>query len=83
MTGAQDEPQTQWEISGNYALSWQANGLCVVAWVRASERQDWAPISGCEQPDLESAQAAARAACRAHWQAEQMKKQRRANGGTG
>lgn len=79
-----DEKPTQWEISGNYALSWQAESLRVVAWVRASEWQDWAPIGGWEKNDLASAQAVARDACRAHWQAEQMKKQNgRAERGTG
>lgn len=58
----------RFEAAGNYAISWDDGEARVVAWVRASKRQDWAPLGGYEIGPLAINQAAARAACNAHWQ---------------
>ena len=68
----------RFEAAGNYAIGWHDGEARVVAWVRASPRQDWAPLGGYEIGALAINQAAARAACNTHWQ--KIKATGRANG---
>jgi len=62
---------------GLYALTQAEPGVRVVAWVRATAKQDWCPLGAFDSTEQDTNKAAAMDACRNHW-----KQQQRAQRGT-
>jgi len=67
---------------GLYALSVDTGTERVVAWVRATPKQDWAPVAAFGTASLDENRAAAMQACRQHLK-QQREKRKRAAHGTG